>query len=853
MLRSLRFLCPAIFLPLSLIAQRGDRAGEVQAPPPAHIKIPPAPILTAEQALKTFTIAKGFRIEAVATEPLLGDPIAMQFGPDGRLWVVEMRGYMHDVDGKGEDQPIGNIAVLADTDGDGRFDKRTVFASGLVMPRALSLVGDGVLVAEPPKLWFMRDTNGDGVADQKTEVAADYAPTNNHEHNANGLAWLLDNWIYSANSTARFRYEGGVKFTRESTITRGQWGITQDDTGRPYYNSNSDPLRFDAVPSAYLRRNPYFSATGTAVQIVPARLPVYPGRVTPGVNRGYQILDKEGKITAVTATCGPVIYRGTLFPAEFRGDAFIAEPSANLVKRITLTEKDGALKGANAYEGAEFLTSTDERFRPVNLFNGPDGALYVVDMYRGILQHKTYVTSFLRKQIEERGLADGIGLGRIWRIVPEGAPSAKFDQGLARADTATLTAKLSDPNGWMRDTAQRLLVERRDPAAAPLLRALARTARDPLGRLHALWTLDGLDATDRPTVLAALGDGDARVCAAAIRLAEKFLKPAADEAVLTRLIALASRSEPAVRLQLAFSLGEARTPVADAALRALLVAAGGQPYLVDAVVSGLARREAVFIEAIAREAKATSPAVTAAVTAAASAAMKSGDPARLGPVLAFAADAAAPAWARTAALDGVERSFSRLFDGKLIPMNLTAEPKALVALAQAGGPEAARAEKLLAALRWPGKPGMGAAAAVKLTPAEQKLFDQGKVQYATLCAACHQPEGQGLAGLAPPLVFSRWVLGDERILASIVLAGKSQDNLVMPGLRAALDDEAIASVLTYIRNSWEHTAGAVTPASVARMRTMTAGREQPWNEDDLAEFARQMGGGRGQRGPRKAN
>lgn len=833
-----------------VLAQRGDRAGEVQAPPPAHIVIPPAPILTAEQALKTFTVAKGFRIEAVATDPLVGDPISMQIAPDGKIWVLEMRGYMNDVDAKGEDQPLGIIATLEDTDGDGRMDKRTEFAKGLVMPRAMSLIGDGVLVAEPPTLWFMRDTNGDGVMDQKTEVAKDYGNQTNPEHNANGLVWMMDNWIYSANHTARFRYEGSGKFLREGTITRGQWGITQDDTGRIYYNSNSDPLRIDAVPSAYLRRNPNVTVTGTNVQLAPSRLATFPGRVTPGINRGYNTLDKDGKLMSVTAACGPVIYRGGLFPAEFRGDAFIAEPSGNLIKRIKLTEADGAIKGSNAYEGTEFLVSTDERFRPVNLFNGPDGALYVVDFYRGILQHRTYVTSFLRKQIEERKLGDGIGLGRIWRIVPDGAPKANFKSGLATATTEQLVEKLNDASGWTRDTAQRLLVEKRDPAAAGALRKVAATGANPLGRLHALWTLDGLGALDKPTVLAALADKDARVVAGAIRVAEKFLKPAVDAEILARLTSLATRTEPAVRLQLALSLGEAKTPAAEAAVRALLIAAAPQPYLVDAVVSGLNRREAEFVEAIMGEAKSGGEAVAAAVVAATSATVKANDTARLDRVLAVAANANAPAWARKAVLDGVDRAMPRMFDGKAIPATLSAEPKPLVALAaQGGSPEAERATKLLASLRWPGKAGMGAAAAPKLTPDEQVRFDKGKVQFAALCAACHQPEGQGLVGLAPSLVYARWVLDDERVAAGIVLHGKSQDTLVMPTLKAVLDDEAIANVLTFVRNSWGNVASAVTPETVARVRAMTASREEPWNDADLAELSQQLGGRRGRGGP----
>jgi hypothetical protein len=277
------------------LAQRGDKVGEAQPAVDATLAIPAAPVLTPEAERATFKVAPGFRVELVAQDPLVGDPVTMQFGPDGRLWVVEMHGFMPNVEGTGEREPVGDVAVLEDTDGDGRFDKRTVFLDKLILPRALALVGDGVLVAEPAHLWFCRDTDGDGVCDQKTEVAADYGNTNNPEHNANGLMWALDNWIYSANFTARYRYDGGGKFTRDLTITRGQWGISQDDIGRIYYNSNSDPLRIDYVPSAYLARNPRFAAAGTNVRLAPGNLRVWPGRVTPGINRGYKTLDREGR------------------------------------------------------------------------------------------------------------------------------------------------------------------------------------------------------------------------------------------------------------------------------------------------------------------------------------------------------------------------------------------------------------------------------------------------------------------------------------------------------------------------------------------------------------------------------
>ena len=429
-------------------AQQGDKKGEVQMARVPKEKIPPAPPLSPEEALKTFKLAPGFRIELVACEPMVELPILAQFDADGRMWVVEMRGFMPNVDGVGEQEPVGRVSILEDTDGDGRMDQRTIFLDGLVMPRALALVRGGALVAEPPHLWFCRDTNGDGKCDEKIEIASDYGSQARPEHTANGLVLARDNWIYSLYHTNRYRVANG-KWVREPTLNRVQWGLAQDDFGRLFYTSNSDILRGDLIPSHYLnKRGLTTKLNGLAAKIVGDQS-VWPIRVNPGINRGYRPneLRAYGTLATVTAACGTCIYRGDNFPEECRGNAFVCEPSGNVVKRNVMSEKDGVVTATNAYEKAEFLASSDERFRPVNACTGPDGALYIVDMYHGILQHRIYVTSYLRKQIEDRGLDQPQTQGRIYRVVHESKkPGPK--PSLSTASSANLVNHLSHANRW---------------------------------------------------------------------------------------------------------------------------------------------------------------------------------------------------------------------------------------------------------------------------------------------------------------------------------------------------------------------------------------------------------------------
>jgi glucose/arabinose dehydrogenase/mono/diheme cytochrome c family protein len=815
----------------SVVAQNGDNPDEKQAPPPEHLKAPPAPALSPEAALKTLRVAPGFRAEIVASDPILFDPVAMSIGPDGRMWVVEMRAYMPNVDGVGEDAPIGTIAVLEDTNGDGRMDKRTEFAGGLMLPRALALVGDGVLVAEPPNLWFMRDTNGDGKADDKQLVANDYGNPSNPEHSANGLLWGLDNWIYNANHTTRFRYTRG-KWQREPTLFRGQWGIAQDDLGQLYFNNNSVALYTDVMPAEYLLRNRNLpNPRGANVQLASAdEISVWPARVTPGVNRGYRILREDGTLPVLTAASGPAIYRGSLFPKSFYGDAFICEPAGNLVKRLVLEERDGVPRVRNAYERGEFLASTDERFRPVNLYNGPDGSLYVVDMYRGVIQHRIFLTTYLRNQIKERGLEAPLGMGRVYRIVPETAQRGTSPQ-LSKANPQQLVQALNHANAWVRETAQRLLVERMDASTAPALRRLVTTAPSAATRVHALWTLDGINSLDWPTATAALRDAEPRVAATGIRVSERFLA-SHPERTVTAMLERARWNEPAVVRQTALSLGAAPASHADAALREIAQNNGKDPYVADAIVSSIAGREYSFISTLmAPEVPPSAIGNASAVLAVAAATvLQSGQVEQTETVLAWLTQANTPAWMKTTLLDAVDRLIPRADDGARRMAFLATEPRSLRQYASSGAPEAPRATELLKHLRWRGATVDTAALLAKLTPEQRALYDKGRSAFA-VCAACHQPEGQGMKGLAPALAGSMWVNGSAQALIRIVLNGKV-DQLAMPAL-GTLDDATIAAILTYVRSSWGNDAAPVSPSMVESVRSLVSHRDEPWSDEEL--------------------
>lgn len=446
-----------------------------------------SPVLTPQQSLEKIQVEDEFTVQLVAAEPMVVVPVAMTFDERGRLWVAEMAGYMPDTVGTGEDAMNGKIVILEDTTGDGMMDKRTVFIDSLILPRALSIVGNGILVAEPPKLWYY-EFNGDQPG-KKTLVDSLYTVGGNVEHQPNGLFRAMDNWIYNAKSDKRYRREGN-RWLKEETHFRGQWGISQDNYGRLFYNNNSENLLGDYFsPGLGAGNSHQRKVDGYDENIVPDNK-VYAIRPNMGVNRGYMkgVLDDSLRLVNFTAACGPLIYRGGLYGAAFEGNAFVAEPSANLIKRNLLQDSGYIVKGKQAYRNKEFLASTDERFRPVNLHQGPDGAMYVLDMYRGIIQHKTYLTPYLKNEIGTRELTQPLNCGRIYRVVPKNANPQPVKI------TGDLVKHLDDANGWIRDKAQQMIVDGQDPQLVPALRQRLHDVSRPLGALHALWALEGLHA-----------------------------------------------------------------------------------------------------------------------------------------------------------------------------------------------------------------------------------------------------------------------------------------------------------------------------------------------------------------------
>jgi len=571
------------------------------------------PPYTPAESLKTVRLEPGFRIEAFVTEPAIASPVAMEFDERGRLFVVEMPGYPLDT------RPTGRVKLLEDRDRDGRYEQATVFADGLVLPTGVMRWKRGILVTAAPDVWYFEDTDGDGRADVRKVVLTGFAFTN-PQHTVNGLVYGLDNWVYLAHegpaeaivfkdkfgdrgAGLRFPDRSGAapldanghgvrfrpeRFELETLAGRSQFGHAFDEWGRYFTLDNSNHARHEVIAARYLKRNPDLLLR-SAMQDVSdhgAAATVYP--VTRRAE--FEMLSEPGQFTSA---CSLTFVPGGPLAAALGRSSFVAEPAHNLVHRDVWSPSGSTFVARRAQDGREFLAASDAWFRPVNFAAGPDGALYLVDYYRQMIEHPEWGVA--HHHHDSPALYRGADRGRIYRITAAAqGPPAPPTRWPGDATVEELVGMLAHENLWWRRTAQRLLVDRQSPEARALLLRLFRENPSAAARLHALWTLVGLGTLEPAVVHRALDDPEPGVRENAIRLAEPFLpghRPLAE-----RLLAMAGDPDPRVRFQLLCTLGGFDSPAARAARDRLLFAGIEDEWMQVAALSASSDQSVAYLD-----------------------------------------------------------------------------------------------------------------------------------------------------------------------------------------------------------------------------------------------------------------
>ncbi|ATL49025.1 dehydrogenase [Chitinophaga caeni] len=723
-----------------------------------------SPVYKTGEALKTLqldpSLSEKLEISLAASEPTVFVPVAATEDEKGRLWLVEMTGYMPDINGDGEEMKNGKLVILEDTDHNGSYDSRKVFMDSLVLPRAVCLVNGGVLIAEPPNLWFVENLNDH--PGKKTLVDPNFADGGNVEHQPNGLLRGLDNWIYNAKSDKRYRYKDG-KWLIETTRFRGQWGITEDAFGRLFYNTNSDNVLGDYFPASLGNHPVYQSNVAGYNERIVADNSVYPSRATPGVNRGYQdgILDDKLRLVNLTAACGPYLYRDNRLGDSLFGNVFVAEPAANVVKR-NLVQYDGfVVNGQQAHKGVEFIASTDERFRPVNIMSTYDGSLLILDMYRGVIQHKTYLTDYLKKEIKSRDLETPLNCGRIYRVTGK---KWRFEPPSFPYDNIQLLCKwLSSGNNWEQVHAQQWIVDHQLKKAAPVIVEYLKNAElQENTKLRLLYTLEGLGVLTWENVTSAHLQtllGKMQIIAMSTNLYSTHSKLAIRDSI-NRWITYPDLA-PAVALSI-YEFKKKDPGFANGLVQYALQHYPRDKFVVDGLIASMYQDEIAFQQVVNREVKDTSLLI--------------------------------------------HRRLQQVIDEKIVQED----------------------ESKLAALR-------------KQFPAGYKIYD-------TYCKTCHGNNGEGVKSLAPPLNGSEWVNGNKEHLIRIVLfgltgpvhvAGKTYEspeiNGDMPGIGNSdeFSDKDIASLLSFIRQSWKNNAPEIQLVDIKAVRAAEAGRDKAFTSAEL--------------------
>ena len=519
---------------------------------------------------KRFLLPPGYRIEPVLTEPDIEEPMQIAFDGNGRMFVLEIRAYMQDADATNELAPTGRISVHEDANNDGVYEKHAVFVDKLVFPRFVMPMGANAILSmesNQDEVWKYTDTDGDSVADKKELFTTAFGRAGNVEHQQSSLMWALDNWMYSTYNTFRVRWTPTGVLREPTAPNNSQWGITQDSTGRVWFQGGASGLPgYFQLPIHYGLTFPAVDGgRGGHQQFLEPGFEIPWGVAGVGDFQPGTSAIREGALTLnrVTGAAGNDIVRAHRMPDDLQGDYLYGEPVARIVRRVKPIHAEGITTLRQVYqsERSEFIRSSDHLFRPVDVATAPDGTIFIVDPYRGIIQEGNWTRpgSYLRAKIDQYKLASNIRRGRIWRVTYEGMPRDTERPRLLAESAVELVGRLSHPNGWWRDTAQQLLVLKQDKSVVPALQTLVRSSGNLNARIHAMWTLEGLGGLDAALVKAQMKDPNPQMRIQAVRASETLYK-AGDRTLLEEYRTVAKDADTDVMIQGLLSLSLVKAP-----------------------------------------------------------------------------------------------------------------------------------------------------------------------------------------------------------------------------------------------------------------------------------------------------
>lgn len=716
-----------------------------------------------EIPLDTYTLEEGFTLKVLASEPLLKAPVAMDFDDKGRMWVAQMPGYMNDMQGSAENDSVGSIRILEDLDHDGIADHAKIFLDSLVMPRALAHVYGGLLYAEPPYLWFV-DIKDDKPANPVL-VDSLYAVEGNPEHQPNGLLLNVDNWIYNAKSNFRYRRKNGLWY-KEPTTFRGQWGISKDNFGRLYYNDNSRILLGDYVLPNTLIGNTHFTPDSSVDNVLTNDQRVYPRHAT-SVNRGYAkgVLNQDSILIHATAACSPLVYRGGSFSGEYDQNVFVCLPEGNLIKRVLLNFKGDSITAQHAWQDKEFLTSTDEGFRPVSIKNGPDGSMYVVDMHRGMIGHHAYLSPYLKKKTARNRLDTITNYGRILKIKLENFQDVPIPDFKTRTGEE-LISLLSSGNGWIRDRAQHHLLFHKSDGLIQTLKDVILNPNSDWAPIHGLYVLEEWDKLTFDFLSEVIEKGNDKAAAHALVLLKPFALEEHKDSAISLFEKVVDKDRMVLDIYLGNTLGtwlQIDNKAFTQTFLTLLKRHSENATVQEALISGLG---------------------------------------------------------------GIEK---QLLDNKDLNEDTFASftDKLTKSISN-------RDQKVFNPIY------------TRKTLNEDDRTSGAKMFYA-ICASCHGPNGQGIEGLAPPLINSEHVKNTERLAlimlhgleGPIQVNGKEYDlNLAMPGLirNETITDKDIADIIAYVTNAFTDKPKTLKEERIAELRKVKSSSGMEFTESELIQL-----------------